>query len=118
MNLKNNMSLFEAKKNLVDIFNKVKKGNDYFYLTENDRVKVVMMSAREFDFWRETIEVRRDFPNLDQDIENAENDYKKGDYITLEDLIAKEGFILADKNKLKNVQSNNSKKDSKRLKKN
>ncbi len=61
------------------------------------------MSAEEFDSWQETIEVMHDFPDLGKDIEKAEREYKKGNYLTLEDILAQEGFVLAAKTKKTNV---------------
>lgn len=73
------------------------------------------MSAEKFDSWRETIEVMHEFPNLKKDIEEARRDYKKGNYITLDELLAKGGYVLADKGKTKyGVQNSYSKKSSKR----
>jgi len=44
---------------------------------------------------------------LKKDIEEAERDYKKGDYITLEELMAKEGYVLDKKIKNKHSVSGN-----------
>lgn len=40
----------------------------YYTLTDKGRPKAVVMSAEEFESWAETLEVMRDFPNLDKDI--------------------------------------------------
>ena len=82
------------------------------------------MSAEDFDSMTETIEVMHDFPDLKKDIEEAERDYKKGDYITLDELLAKEGYVVADKAKNKYgvkkyaVQAHNHKKTAKATGKN
>jgi len=55
------------------------------------------MSADEFESWQETLEVMRDFSDLEKDVKKAEKGFKKGSYSTLEKILAKEGFILADK---------------------
>ena len=39
----------------------------------------------------------RIFPKLGKDIEKAEKEYKKGDYLTLEKVLSKEGFVLSKK---------------------
>jgi prevent-host-death family protein len=100
MNPKTTISISEARKRIFDIAEEVQKPNNHYTFTENGRPKVVLMSAEEFDSWRETMEVMREFPDLDKDIKEARKDYKSGEYknwVTLEQLLAKEGFLLADK---------------------
>ena len=75
------------------------------------------MSAEEFESWKETLEVMAESPNLLEDIKQAEEEYKRGEYITLDQLLKEEGYILADKGKKKyEVSSHYSKKGSKRIK--
>jgi len=115
MNPKTTVSISEARKRIFDIAEEVQKPNNHYTFTENGRPKVVLMSAEEFDSWRETMEVTREFPNLDKDIKEARKDYKSGNYITLDELLKKEGYILADKGKEKyGVQNRITKKSSKR----
>lgn len=115
MNTKTTLSITEARKQIFRIAENAQKSGNYYTLTEKGRPKVVLMSAEEFDSWRETIEVMHEFPNLKKDIDEARKDYKKGNYITLDELLAKEGYILADKGKTKyGVQNRYSKKSPKR----
>lgn len=117
MNIKTILPISEARKQIFDIANKVQKPDMYYTLTEKGRPKVVIVSAEEFESMQETIEVIRDFPTLEKDIKEAKRDYKKGDYITLQDLIAKEGYVLKDEIEKKyGVRNNNTKKSSKRAK--
>jgi len=117
MNIKNIISISEARKKIFDYAEKVQKPGVYYTFTEKGRPKAVLMSAEEFESWQETLEVMRDFPELKKDIEIAEKEYQKGDYITLEEFIAKEGYVLADKSKKKYaISGRNSKKSSKRTK--
>ena len=118
MNSKNTLSITEARKKIFNIADDVQKGNNYYFLTERGRAKAVIMSVDEFDSWQETMEVIKDFPNLKKDIKEAQKDYKSGNYITLEKLLAKEGFVLADKGKKEYVQNSNTKKRAKRSEKN
>lgn len=108
MNTKTTISISEARKRIFELAEEVQRPNTYYTLTENGRPKVVLMSAEEFESWQETMEVMRDFPDLDKDIKQAEKEYERGDYITLEELLAKEGFVLADKSKQKYGASNHS----------
>ncbi|MBI4992761.1 MAG: type II toxin-antitoxin system Phd/YefM family antitoxin [Candidatus Magasanikbacteria bacterium] len=119
MLLHQTLSITDARSKIFALAEKVQRPGTFFTLTEKGRAKAVVMSAEEFESWRETLEIRRAFPNLREDAALARRDYKKGNYITLEDLLAKEGFVLA-KGVHKNyaVPNNNTKKSSKRYCKN
>ena len=75
------------------------------------------MSADEFDSWQETAEIMGD-SKLMKEIKSADEDYKKGNYETLEEVLAKEGFVLADKSKNKYVPNRSKKSRAKKLQKN
>ena len=97
MDTKTTLSISEARKKIFKIAEKVQKPATYYTLTEKGRPKVVVLSADEFESWQETLEVMRIFPKLGKDIERAEKEYKKGDYLTLEKVLSKEGFVLSKK---------------------
>lgn len=97
MDTKTTLPISEARQKIFKIAEKVQKPSTYYTLTEKGRPKAVILSAEEFESWQETLEVNRDFPNLEKDIKTAESDYKKKKYTTLEEVLFKEGFILADK---------------------
>ena len=97
MDTKTTLSISEARKKIFKIAKMVQKPSTRYTLTEKGRPKVVVMSTDEFESWQETLEVIRDFPNLETDIKRAEREYKKSDYSLLEDVLAKEGFVLAKK---------------------
>jgi len=97
MDTKTTLPISEARKKIFKIAEKVQKPAVYFTLTEKGRPKVVVLSADEFESWQETLEVMRIFPKLEKDIEKAEKEYKRGRYLTLEDILSKEGFILSKK---------------------
>jgi antitoxin YefM len=99
MNTKTTLSISEARKKIFEIAEKVQKPSTHYILTEKGRPKVAFMSAEEFESWQETLEVIRDFPNLEKDIKKSEREYKRGSYSTLEKVLSKEGFVLADKPK-------------------
>lgn len=93
MNTSSTISISEARALIIDIAKKVQRPGTHFTLTEKGRPKAVVMSAEEFESWRETIETVHDIPDLKKDIQEAHQDvvsgaYKK--YITLEELMAKE----------------------------
>lgn len=97
MDTKTTLPISEARKKIFKIAKMVQKPSIRYTLTEKGRPKVVLMSADEFESWQETLEAIHDFPNLEKDIKKAEKEYRKGDYLLLEDVLAKEGFILANK---------------------
>ena len=102
MNTKNTLSISEARKKIFEIAKDVQKPSTYYTLTENGRPKAVLMSAEEFESWQETMEVMREFPDIEKDIKAADRAIKTGEYKkwdTLDDLMAKYGYVLADKGK-------------------
>ena len=99
MNTKTTLPISEARKKIFEIAEKVQKPSTHYILTEKGRPKVAFMSAEEFESWQETLEVLRDFPGLEKDIKKAEREYKRGNYSTFENVLSKEGFVLADKAK-------------------
>lgn len=115
MNTNTTLSITEARRQIFDIAKDVNNSSGHYVLTEKGRPKAVIMSAVEFESWVETLEVARDFPDLAKDIAQAEREYKRGDYITLEELLKKQGYIKAAK-KSQNyvVPTRRTKKGSKR----
>ncbi len=65
-----------------DIFNVTDAARDgaYVTITEHGEAKAVLMSAEEFDLWRETVKVMREFPNVARDLGAAKQAIKSGAY--------------------------------------
>lgn len=65
-----------------DIFGVTDAARDgaYITITEHGEAKAVLMSAEEFDSWRETLEVMREFPDVEKDLANARRAMKSGAY--------------------------------------
>ena len=97
MDIATTLPISEARKKIFKIAEKVQKPATRYTLTEKGKPKAVIMSAEEFESWQETLEVMREFPDLEKDIKKAEREYKRGNYLTLEDVLLREGFVLADK---------------------
>lgn len=93
------LSISEARKKIFAIADMVQKPSIFYTLTEQGKPKAVVMSANEFESWQETLEVVRIFPNLEKDIKKAEREYKNKNCSSLEKVLAKEGFVLAQKKK-------------------
>lgn len=97
MDTKTILSISEARSKIFKIAENVQKSSTYYTLTKKGKPKAVVLSAEEFESWQETLEVTRDFPNLEKDIKIAEKDFKKRRCATLEEVLSKEGFVLAGK---------------------
>ncbi len=98
MDTKTTLSISEARKKIFDIAKNVQKYNKYYTLTEKGRPKAVIMSAEEFESWAETLEVMKDFPDLKKDVKEARKDFASGrykKYTTLEEILKKEGYVMA-----------------------
>ncbi|MFH1392785.1 MAG: type II toxin-antitoxin system Phd/YefM family antitoxin [Patescibacteria group bacterium] len=104
MNTKTTISISEARKRIFEIAEEVQKPDNFYTLTEKGRPKAVLMSAEDFESLQETLEVMRECPGLDKDIKETDRAIKTGEYkkwATLDDIMAKHGYILADKGKNK-----------------
>lgn len=108
------LSITEARKKIFKLANEVQEPDTYFVLTENGRPKAVLMSAEEFDSWKETLEVMAEIPNLKEEIEEAEKEIDRGEYVTLEELLEKEGLIVTDNGELKDAPNKNQQKGAKK----
>ena len=117
MNTKTTIPISEARKNIFKIAEKVQKPGVYFTFTEKGKPKGVIMSAEEFESLTETMEVIRQFPNLDRDIAQADKAIRTGQYKkypTLDDLKNDWGFKVAEKVNKKNAISTVSKTKNKK----
>lgn len=114
MNSKTTIPISEARKRIFEIAEEVQKPSTYYTFTENGRPKAVLMSAEEFESWKETLEVMQEFPDLADEIKEADAEYKSGNYITLDALMQRYGYVLKDAPKQKyETRGHNSKKGSK-----
>lgn len=104
MDTKTTLSISEARKKIFKIAEDVQKPSRYYTLTEKGKPKAVLMSAEEFESWQETLEVMKEFPSLRRDVKETDRAVKSGAYkkwVGLEGVMAKYGYILADKGKNK-----------------
>ena len=106
MTFKNIISISEARKNIFKIAEEVQKPSKYYTLTEKGRPKVVLMSAEEFDSLMENLEILSD-PKIMANIKKAEEEFKRGEYITWEEMkkelhqSRRPSLVLADKGRKK-----------------
>ena len=83
---KTTIPLTRARAQLFKIAADVQTPGRHYTLTAKGVPSVVLLSADEFDSWMETIEVLQAMPNLPQRIKEAEKEYERGEYVTLEEL--------------------------------
>jgi len=116
------ISATKARNNFFALLDKVKKQPVPVNITVKGIPKAVIMGKDEFESWQETLEVMAECPDLEKDIKETKKALKTGEYknwSTLEDLFAKEGFIVAEKPVQKYGVSTKAKtKSRKRAKKN
>lgn len=118
INIKTTISISEARKRIFDIADEVQAPNKVYTLTADGRPKVVIMSAEEYESWMETMEVLREFPDIDKDIAETDEAVRTGVYkkwATLEDMIAKRPLSVVEKSrKTYGIRTNNKTKSRKK----
>jgi len=115
MDIRTTLPITEARKRIFDIAQKVQRPGSYYTLTEKGRPKAVILSAEEFESWRETLDVAREFPDLKNDIKKVDQAVKTGEYkkwAALDDVMAKYGYVLKDKSKKQYAVGNKIRKKS------
>lgn len=110
MNKTVTLPITEARRKIFDIVDEAQETGTRFMLTTKGTPKAIVMSVAEFESWAETLEIMEDFPSLGKDIKEAEADLARGNYIALEEVLAEEGFVLADKSKKGYVSSSTGRK--------
>ena len=75
------LPLSEVKAKLSVLIAGIVKRSDEIIITRNGKPAAVLISADEYDSWRETQEIRRD-PDMMKQIRESEAAYKRGDYKT------------------------------------
>ena len=79
------LPISEVRQNLASLVDRAQKRFDEYIITVNGKPAAVLMSAAEYDSWRETEEILAD-PDALKEIREAERDVEAGRYITLEQL--------------------------------
>lgn len=77
------IAVTEARKNLLNLVDRVDQEYTRFDLTKNGKVKATLISPDYLDSLEETIHTLEHSMN---DIKKAEKEVAKGNYVTLEDL--------------------------------
>ncbi len=113
MDSKKTIPISEARKEIFKIADRVQNPSTYYTLTEKGKPKAVILSAEEFESWQETLEVMKDFPGIEKEAKKAEEEYVKGEYSALEEILSREGFSVR-KDNLNDVRGSSKKKSGKR----
>jgi len=79
------LPITEARENLTTLVNKASKLLDEFVITVNGKPAAVLMSAQEYESWKETNEILAN-PGLMKAIKQGEDDIKKGRVYDWEDV--------------------------------
>ncbi|MDO8495080.1 MAG: type II toxin-antitoxin system Phd/YefM family antitoxin [bacterium] len=99
MNIKHTIPISQARKEIFSIAEQVQQPGQHFTLTENGRPKIVVLSALEFESLVETVDVLRALPDLEDDIAEAKEEYRRGNHVTLDDMLVGEGYVKMKKRK-------------------
>lgn len=98
--LKNIISTTEARKNIFKLTEDVQKRGNYYTLTENGRAKAVIVSSEEFSNMQSTIEALAEDPDLRELMAESDKAVATGDfsnYISFDDFLKEEGYVVAEK---------------------
>ncbi len=81
--MRKTLPVTEARGKLTKLIDEVNDKFEQIEITKNGRPKAILMSADEFDSWKETIEILSD-EKLMKDIKEAEKEFKEGKTIPWE----------------------------------
>src|SRR3990167_4160395 len=79
------LPITKAREELTTLVDKARKLLDEYIITVNGSPAAVLMSAAEYESWKETIEILSD-KKLMRSIKEGEEDFKKGNFVTFEQL--------------------------------
>lgn len=79
------LPITKAREELTKLVENAQKRLDEYIITVNGFPAAVLMSAAEYESWKETNEMIND-PGLMKAIKEGEEDLKKGKFVTLEQL--------------------------------
>ena len=79
------LTVTKARENLTSLVEKADKRLDEFIITVNGVPAAVLISASEYESWKETMDILSD-PGALKAIKRGEEDIKNGKFVTLEEL--------------------------------
>lgn len=81
--------LTEARERLFELAEEIQGPDCRYTFTRHGRRKAVLLSAEEYDSWVETMEVMREIPDLARNIQKTEEEYRRGQLVSLDDILKK-----------------------------
>ena len=81
--MRKTLPVTEARERLTELVDEVNNKFEQIEITKNGKPRAVIMSAAEFDSWKETLEILSD-EQLMKDIKQAEKDFREGKAIPWE----------------------------------
>ena len=85
INMTKTLTVTKARENLTSLVEKADKRLDEFIITVNGVPAAVLISASEYESWKETMDILSD-PGALKAIKRGEEDIKNGKLVTLEEL--------------------------------
>ena len=79
------LSITKAREDLTSLVKNASRKLDEYIITVNGSPAAVLMSVAEYESWKETTEILSD-RKLVKAIKQGEDDFKKGRFVTLEEL--------------------------------
>lgn len=79
------LPITKAREELTKLVENASKKLDEYVITVNGTPAAVLISAAEYESWKETIEIKNDL-GLMKAIKQGEMEVKKGKYVTLKEL--------------------------------
>ncbi len=79
------LPITKARQELTNLVENARKKLDEYVITVNGLPAAVIISAAEYESWKETLEIMSN-PGLMEAIREGEEDIKKGRFVTLEQL--------------------------------
>ncbi|MBI2595728.1 type II toxin-antitoxin system Phd/YefM family antitoxin [Candidatus Daviesbacteria bacterium] len=79
------LPITKAREELTSLVNKANKLLDEYIITVNGSPAAVLMSAAEYESWKETTEILAD-TQLMKAVKEGEEDFKKGKFVTFDKL--------------------------------
>lgn len=95
--MKNIIPISKARQEIFSIAERAQKSGQHFILTEGGYPKVVILSASDFESLLETVEVLKNFPDLEEEILEAEAGLHQGTVRSLDEVLAAEGYTKISK---------------------
>lgn len=79
------LPITKAREELATLVENANKKLEEYIITVNGSPAAVLISAAEYESWKETNEIKSD-PGLMKAIKQGEREIEKGDFVTLEEL--------------------------------